>query len=1096
MKSLTSIRTLMEPVTVVGPTATLQDVQTPLQMGRPVVLADDGWRFIFPQAVVGYPTTRRLIDVPTHPAPVLSPDTLVDDALDQLYDLKAEWAVVAEENRAVGIVSIRRMLQYVVQEARRSARLMHLLETSLNAGPMLVWHHGDVDTEVPETLEIYGPVEQLLGLPTELVAREPMAWWERIQPEDRTAFEAIRTRLIRTGESQATVLYRYRHPTRGWVWLRDQIHLMRDSEDRPQAWLGVTIDVTDVIRADEDARWAARFQEVLSRRRPGEALEAVLALMAEEVALDAAALLIGSSTADRFRIELQWSREDTRMRTFLDELERLYGGIPRGVGSMADAVLARNAPVYAPDVSQTGFWNARLAMQYGVRTVWTLPVLMHEDNQTLLVLVSRKVNAFPEPFRRRFQGLMPAMAAVVEAWQFEQALRELNTTLEERVRQRTYELQVLYEISQSIGYTLDFEELLRLMLENLHRVVPYDIAASFLYTDKRAEIVLHTLRPCDPALKASIQERLLDAFVHLGGPNVPPERITVRQTRATSEPLAQAPPARTLASLFMVPFYGEEIRRPIGLLLVGSEQPDVFTESHIRLLHTVAAQASVAILRLHRLLAIEQRRLESLIRQLPEGVVLLDAERNVVLANPRGEEYLNLLSPYWTERALDTLGDRTVDELLEPLPPGHSHEVCLTEPHRRVFEILVQPITEGPQTGGHILLMRDVTVEREIEEKVREQDRLAAIGQLAAGIAHDFNNLLTSIMGYAELILYQPEDIERVREFARVIHQQGDRAATMIRQILDFARKTVAEPRPMDLAPFLREQIRLLERTLPETIQIELDIGSDIYWVQADPAQLQQVLTNLAINARDAMPQGGRLTFRLTRWTLAPGEVGPDPEMTPGTYICLAVEDTGIGMPPEVLSRIFEPFFTTKPTGQGTGLGLSQVYGIVKQHNGFIDVRSQFGHGTTVSIYLPAISPDARIDENHATPEQIPRGRGETVLLVEDDPGVLESIRQMLTALGYRVLSAENAEVAVRVFREHLDDIILVLSDVILPAQSGVELSVSLQAEKPDLRIILISGYPLQTDMQHILQKQHVHYLQKPVDLETLARAIARAMQS
>jgi len=367
------------------------------------------------------------------------------------------------------------------------------------------------------------------------------------------------------------------------------------------------------------------------------------------------------------------------------------------------------------------------------------------------------------------------------------------------------------------------------------------------------------------------------------------------------------------------------------------------------------------------------------------------------------------------------------------------------------------------------------------------------VGQLAAGIAHDFNNLLQAMMGYTELLEGRPDMPGAAKPYLRTIYQQGARAAKMIRQILDFSRRSFyLQRRAIDLVPLMHETVKLLRQTVPENIEIRLEMGLRECVVNADVVQIQQVLTNLAVNARDAMPSGGTLRVSLSRWTLKPGERAPFPEMPPGEWILLKVSDTGTGIPSEILPHIFEPFFTTKEPGEGTGLGLAQVYGIVKQHDGFIDVETAVGKGTTFIIYLPAMVAKERVEEEVLL-EGV-RGSGETILLVEDEELVLSVGQAMLEELGYRVLTARDGWEALAVYEQHRDEIALVVTDMVMPKMGGLELVQALRDRGSQVKAVGVSGYPLAVGWESIKGEDFVAYASKPLQLRELAEVVRKAL--
>ena len=410
------------------------------------------------------------------------------------------------------------------------------------------------------------------------------------------------------------------------------------------------------------------------------------------------------------------------------------------------------------------------------------------------------------------------------------------------------------------------------------------------------------------------------------------------------------------------------------------------------------------------------------------------------------------------------------------------------------------------ETGKGVFLtgiFRDITERkrmqdalREAEKKTRDQERLAAVGQLAAGVAHDFNNLLTGIIGYAEL-LEMREDMPRgAKSDANRIVEQGQHAAHLIRQILDFSRKSIIQRRPLDLVSFLKEMVGFLGRTIPENIHIVLNVDSKEHSVHADPTQMRQMLTNLAVNARDAMSEGGELRFRLSRRTLAADEPPPQPEMSPGEWAVVSISDTGVGISPDVLPHIYEPFFTTKDPAlsHGTGLGLAQVYGIVAQHDGFIDVESQVGEGTTFFVYLPVLSVRKEEESERKASKEVSRGQGETILVVEDDSAVLDVLGRTLERSGYHVLSAANAQEALAAYAQHGDEVALVLTDMMMPGMGGMELFYALKEQTPDVKVMVMTGYSLK-DQGEILRSQGiVGWLEKPVARDELTHLVREAL--
>ncbi|WP_025321313.1 PAS domain-containing hybrid sensor histidine kinase/response regulator [Deferrisoma camini] len=466
------------------------------------------------------------------------------------------------------------------------------------------------------------------------------------------------------------------------------------------------------------------------------------------------------------------------------------------------------------------------------------------------------------------------------------------------------------------------------------------------------------------------------------------------------------------------------------------------------------------------------RRLQNLMDAVPVGLVLATGPGRVLTSNRAGREALEALGadPHGEVRQV---GGRLLAELLTP----DGSEVELRSPdHSRWYVLSTHPIETGSQGVLWALVLRDVTEERRLREQAAHQNRLAAVGQLAAGIAHDFNNLLLAITGYAELASQEKGLSEKARARLDDLVRVGFRAADLVRQVLDFSRGTGSEKVPLNLVPLVKETAKMLERTLPDEIRVVTRLDGTDVRVVGSAVEIQQVLMNLALNARDAMPRGGTLTLSLR--TLSSGR-GPG-------WAEIAVSDTGAGIPPEVRERVFEPFFTTKETGRGTGLGLAQVAGIVNQHGGRVDLESEPGRGTTVRVFLPLRT--ARPSTLKSEAEVVPRGRGERVLVVDDDPAVCEITAALVESLGYRVETAADGREAIE--RVEAGGIDLVLSDVSMPHMGGLELLRALRDRNRTLPVVLLSGFAEPEDLG-----PEVPFLRKPPTRRALGQLLAREVR-
>ena len=527
---------------------------------------------------------------------------------------------------------------------------------------------------------------------------------------------------------------------------------------------------------------------------------------------------------------------------------------------------------------------------------------------------------------------------------------------------------------------------------------------------------------------------------------------------------------------------------PIGAIWVGREP--AFTAGDLRLLTAIADMTANAIHRttLHEQTKMQAEQIFEIMNSTPDGVLLLDDQYTVVLANPAARNHLRQLADAGVGDRLTELGDRRLAALLTTPAAGGWH--TLTN-HNSTFEAIARPLTAGPTTTGWVMVLRDVTQQRLVQQQLQQQERLAAIGQLAAGIAHDFNNLMAVITLYSQLLAQSPGLSARDQERLSIINQQADHAVRMIQQILDFSRRSVLERQALDLRPFLREQIELLRRTLPEHIEIVWHAEADAYWVQADPTRIQQAVMNLALNARDAMPDGGRLTLALDQIVVKNRKTAPLTAVAPGDWVQISFSDTGVGIQADHLDHLFEPFFTTKTPDKGTGLGLAQVHGIVAQHGGHITVHSQPGEGTVLTIYLPALTQQTEQNTGPKT-AAAPQGYGQLIMVVEDDMMLRTALTEYLEIWGYQTISAENGEEALQLLSETAKPVSLILSDVIMPRMGGINLFRALQAQNNQIPIILLTGHPLEEEMIATLRNEGLQvWLPKPPNLNQLAQAIA-----
>jgi two-component system, cell cycle sensor histidine kinase and response regulator CckA len=428
---------------------------------------------------------------------------------------------------------------------------------------------------------------------------------------------------------------------------------------------------------------------------------------------------------------------------------------------------------------------------------------------------------------------------------------------------------------------------------------------------------------------------------------------------------------------------------------------------------------------------------------------------------------------------------------------GTAYEVeLLAKDGKRIaVEVNTKLILQEGVPVGVQGIARDVTERKHLEDQLRQSQKMEAIGQLAGGVAHDFNNLLTAINGYSSLALQRMNGNDPIRGYLEEIKKAGDRAANLTRQLLAFGRKQILQPLALNLNDIVTDMNKLLRRLIGEDIVLTAKLDPALKKIKADPGQIEQILVNLVVNARDAMPQGGNLTIETANVELEREYVGKHVGVQPGSYVILSVSDTGTGMNDETQARIFEPFFTTKEKGKGTGLGLSTVYGIVKQSGGNIWVYSEPGQGTTFRVYLPQLLAAAKPIEKVATEAAAPGG-SETILLVEDENIVRGLARKILEQSGYSVLDARGGEEAIRLCQERSEPIHLLLTDVVMPETSGREIAERLTTLRPTTRVLFMSGYTDEAIVHHGVLDSNVEFIQKPFTPMALAKKVREVLDS
>ncbi len=689
----------------------------------------------------------------------------------------------------------------------------------------------------------------------------------------------------------------------------------------------------------------------------------------------------------------------------------------------------------------------------------------------------RYVSASSRPIfeQDRFIGLAGVLSDITQRKKSEQELSQYREHLEELVASRTQELErINLKLKEKIEEKSDIEVALRrsekqfrALAENSPDVIArIDRELNVRYVNDQIKQLsrlgaldfigrnLREIRDLPETVRNHMIEKILEVF-------------------ATGQPLA--------SQWSFVDEQGQ--RRHIDWRI----QPEIGDDQHCETVISTSRDITALMQ------AQEQRQLlASVMEGATESVVIFDSQGRIQYANAAYRELSGLT-------AGDQLADGRIfdsDDELVPLDiethlsAGQAWTgtfAASTCKGYRIQDMSVTPASTPPgEVQRFIALSRDVTNEVELEKKLVQAQKMEAIGTLAGGIAHDFNNILSAILGYTELAMHDLAEDSRTHQRLREVHKAGLRAGELVKQILTFSREGEHERKPIRLQPVIEEALKLLRGTIPTTIAIEAELDRRCGLVMADPTRIHQVVMNLCTNAYHAMPDGGRLTVTLEELELDAADCQPPTK--PGPYVVLSVSDTGTGMSREVMARIFDPYYTTKAPGKGTGLGLSVVHGVVTRSGGHVTVESQPGQGSTFRLYFPRM--DAAASPQSPRREAgVPHG-SERVLLVDDDPMLLEMMRELLEYLGYRVTALPDGRAALELFRQDTSAFDLVITDQTMPGLTGAELTRELLILRPDLPIILSTGYSCTGQAAEIMSRGCNGFIQKPFNLEALSQKI------
>ena len=528
---------------------------------------------------------------------------------------------------------------------------------------------------------------------------------------------------------------------------------------------------------------------------------------------------------------------------------------------------------------------------------------------------------------------------------------------------------------------------------------------------------------------------------------------------------------------------------PYGVLGAYARTERTYTGDEINFMVAVATALGLAVERCRT--EAELQKLAAFAQLSPNPALELSAEGTITYFN---DATLQLALSVNCDHPRDVLPPNLPEIVRTCLATGQSKLRYETKFAERTLSWSFHPVSGSRVVHCYV---EDITDRLSLEAQLRQSQKMESVGQLAAGVAHDFNNMLTIIQGHSGMLMAKPDLASALFDSAQAIYFASERAAGLTRQLLMFSRKNIMQRKLLDLRDVVTNMTKMLHRLLGETIALEFSPPPELPAVHGDAGMLEQVLMNLVVNARDAMPKGGTLTITVNAVEITEAFVEANPEARVGAFVCLRVSDTGTGMDTMLISRIFEPFFTTKEVGKGTGLGLATVYGIVKQHEGWLEVTSAVGQGTTFSVFLPARREAAQAAKHDTDPVAFIRGGKETILVVEDEPLLRDMAQAILEECGYRIHLAGTGREALEVWEKQNGAMDLLLTDMVMPeGMSGVDLAENLLGKQPQLKVIFASGYTVDELSEGFLAKNNARFLQKPYTRVTLARMVRQALDN
>ncbi len=871
-------------------------------------------------------------------------------------------------------------------------------------------------------------------------------------------------------------------------------------------------------RLESDLQWAqgsqllaVRILTLLNRQIGGkEAIREILGMVKQFTGFEAVAIRLRDGddfpyfVTNGFPDDFVEAENSLCVRTEAGEIVRDAAGKPVLECMCGNILCGRTNPAFSFFTEGGSFWSSHTTEllattteadrqartrnrcnSVGYESVALIPLRSDRETIGLLQLNDSRKDCFTRDMITFFEGLGASIGIVLAQTNTREALRRANEELEARVRERTYAL-------------LAATERLRVEIAD-HKRALTELKQEKSFSDALIDSLPGIFHCFDEQGRALRWNRRLEQLLGYSAEEVstmhPLDLIQEDHRNAAKESIqAILEKGEDSLELSLVTKDG----KPVPLLLSGRR---IHRDQQYYVLGTGTDITERK--KIEEALSASEKKYRTLFDQSRDGVYRVAEDGEITDANQAFLELFGYTEEEMIGRDIRTLYANPADRsrfVVEIEKTGfvRDYEVRFRKKDGKDIDCLVTSTLRHEEDGaisGYQGIIRDVSERKRLEQQLRQAQKMEAVGTLAGGIAHDFNNVLTVVLGYSELLLANKELGTANHEDLQKVADAAERGATLVRRLLTFSRKAETNPRPVDLNSQVRQVREMLTRTIPKMIDVDLVLAEDLPAINADPTQLDQILMNLAVNARDAMPGGGTLTIETAPAILDEEYAGTHPESKTGEHVLLTVSDTGQGMDKETLERIFEPFFTTKKAGQGTGLGLAMAYGIVQQHHGRIMCFSEPGRGTTFKIYFPKLTGEAKDSEHPPRKHEI-MGGNESILLVDDEQSIRDLGSRILKKAGYRVVTAANGKRALEEYRRRGGEVSLVILDLIMPEMGGKQCLEELRNFNPDVKVLVASGFASKTSPKEALELGAKGFVSKPFNITDLLHAVRDALNA